>query len=257
MKGDFNFMLIFCDNKILIRNNNFEINFYDDLEFEIINTSKNLPNNWQNLTHWCDVKNLKNLKHDDELIALRDIWHRFGYEIFAKAGGAWQFANWFRSVKICSFCGEELEPGEKDFGRYCKKCGRVFYAPLSPAIIVAIERDGKLLLAHNKSMPEKRFSIIAGFVEPGEKLEDTVVREVREEVSIKVKNIKYFGSQPWPFPNSLMLGFTAEWESGELKPDGNEISEASWYSKKEILEMNIPDGASIARRLIDNFISAN
>ena len=113
------------------------------------------------------------------------------------------------------------------------------------------------MLAHNKAWPNDRVSIIAGFVEPGESLENTVMREIREEVGIKVKNIKYFGSQTWPFPNSLMLGFTAEYESGELHPDGSEIESAGFYTCDEINKMNIPDKASIARKLIDNFIATH
>ena len=241
-------MFVFNDNKILIRDNNINIKNYDG---QIINCSSSLPDNWKNLPEWCDVKNIN---PSDEFIDLREIWHRFGYEIFARVGGAWQFANWFRNVKICSNCGGELIPSVKDYGRICKNCGRIFYAPLSPAVIVAIERDKKLLLAHNALWPNDRHSIIAGFVEPGEKIEQTVEREIMEEVGIKVKNVKYFDSQPWPFPNSLMLGFTAEWESGELKPDGNEIEDADWYTSEEIKEMNIPDSASIARRLIDKFM---
>ena len=132
-----------------------------------------------------------------------------------------------------------------------------FYAPISPAVIIAIERDKKLLLAHNTAWPEDRYSIIAGFVEPGERLEETVKREIREEVSIEVKNIKYFGSQTWPFPNSLMLGFTAEYEKGEIKPDGVEISKAGFYSPDEIKKMNLPNHESIAGKLIENFLETH
>ena len=123
------------------------------------------------------------------------------------------------------------------------------------AVITAVEHQGKLLLAHNTAWNEERYSVIAGFVEPGERLEEAVRREIREEVSISVKNIKYFGSQTWPFPNSLMLGFTAEYDSGEVKPDGVEIAKAGFFSPEEIRKMNIPDEASIARKLIENFLS--
>ncbi len=247
-------MFVFNESKILIRENNINIKDIKNYDGQIINCSENLPNNWKNLPEWCDVKNINS---GDEFIDLREIWHRFGYEIFARVGGAWQFANWFRNVKICSNCGSELTPSVKDYGRICKNCGRTFYAPLSPAVITAIEKDGKLLMAHNASWSNDRYSIIAGFVEPGEKLEQTVEREIIEEVGIKVKNIKYFGSQPWPFPNSLMFGFTAEWLSGEINPDGVEIVKAGWYTKEEIKNLNIPDGASIARRLIDNFVNTH
>lgn len=158
---------------------------------------------------------------------------------------------------MCPCCGGELSPNAHDFGRKCSECGRVYYVPQSPAVIVAVEREESLLLAHNSAWQNDRYSVIAGFVEPGESLEDAVRRELREEVSIEVSNISYFGSQVWPFPNSLMLGFTAEYSSGKIIPDGSEIVRAGWYSPDEIRHMLIPDGASIARRLINNFLDTH
>lgn len=135
----------------------------------------------------------------------------------------------------------------------CPACGEIYYPVISPAIIVAVEREGKLLMGHGVNFPPGRFSVLAGFVEPGENLEDCVKREVYEETKIRVKNIRYFGSQPWPFPRSLMLGFTAEWESGEIEVDGKEVTEAAWFAPDEI-----PDvfrGLSISWKLIENFIN--
>ena len=252
-------MLVFNKDKILVNGNNY--NFDNDYinshsSVEIINDSRKFPECWQVLTKWLDVDSI-NLFPDEKFINLRELYHLGGLEAFTRVAGAWEFANWYRNVKICSFCGGELTPSIHDFGRVCPSCKRIFYAPQSPAVIVAIERENKLLLAHNKAWPNDRVSIIAGFVEPGESLENTVMREIREEVGIKVKNIKYFGSQTWPFPNSLMLGFTAEYESGELHPDGSEIESAGFYTCDEINKMNIPDKASIARKLIDNFIATH
>ena len=133
----------------------------------------------------------------------------------------------------------------------------MYYVPQSPAIIVAVSCDDSLLLAHNSAWQNDRYSVIAGFVEPGESLEDAVKREVHEEVGLDVRDIRYFGSQVWPFPNSLMLGFTAEYLSGEVRPDGEEIAKAGWYTADEIRSMNLPDGASIARRLINNFLDTH
>ena len=252
-------MLIFCKDKILVNGNNYNFNneYIDSHSgIEIINDSRKFPEIWQSLTAWIDSDEI-NLYPDEKLINLRELYHLKGLEAFTIAAGAWEFANWFRNVKICSFCGEKLSPSTKDFGRVCPSCKRVFYAPQSPAVIIAVERENKLLLAHNKAWPSGRVSIIAGFVEPGESLENAVAREICEEVGIKVKNIKYFGSQTWPFPNSLMLGFTAEYESGNLHPDGAEIESAGFYTREEISNMNIPDKASIARKLIDNFIATH
>jgi NAD+ diphosphatase len=113
----------------------------------------------------------------------------------------------------------------------------VNYPRLSPAIIVAVVRGEQILLAHSPRFPEDFYSVLAGFVEPGETLEDCVRREVFEEVGISVKNIRYFGSQPWPFPDSLMLGFTAEYADGEIKEDGVEISHADWFSPDRLPQL--------------------
>lgn len=251
-------MIVFVKNKILVMNNTYDF----DSEYikshhglEIINCSEDLPPNWKSLTSWINVSESFQLMPDEELTGLRDLWHIHGDEVFMTAGSALQFSDWFRNAKVCSHCGGKINPSEHDYGRVCEKCGSVFYAPISPAIIVAVERDDKLLLAHNNAWPDERYSVIAGFVEPGETLEDTVRREIYEEVMIHVDGIKYFASQSWPFPHSLMLGFTAKYSSGEIKPDGNEIGNAGFYSHDEIMHMNIPDKASIARRLIDNFLA--
>ena len=114
-------------------------------------------------------------------------------------------------------------------------------------------KDDKILLAHNRNFTSGVFSLIAGFVESGESLEQAVAREIMEEVSIKVKNIRYYSSQPWPFPNSLMLGFVAEYDSGEVKPDGVELETAGWYSADDLPKL--PDHGSIARKIIDDFIA--
>src|SRR5271157_1821576 len=117
--------------------------------------------------------------------------------------------------------------------RLCEKCGYIAYPRISPAVIVAVVREGKLLLARASRFRTNFYSVLAGFVEPGESAEECLKREVMEETGIKVKNIKYFGSQPWPFPDSLMLAYTAEYVSGEIKVDGREILEAGWYKPGE------------------------
>lgn len=251
-------MLLFYKNKVLIKNKNYDFDpsfVKSQGRFEFLNTSESLPAVWQALTPWADLKEIKNLEQDEELITLRELLLICDEDSMRMTSSAFQFMSWFRNIKFCSRCGGILSPSELDYGRKCDSCGAMFYAPISPAVIIAIERDGKLLLAHNTAWPETRYSIIAGFVEPGERIEDTVRREIREEVSIEVKNLKYWNSQTWPFPNSLMLGFTAEYDSGEVKPDGLEISDAGFFSPEEIRRMNIPDRASIARKLIENFLT--
>ena len=252
-------MLIFTQDKIFVKDRiyDFDAEFISSQKnLKILDSSKNLPAVWQNLPAWIDVEKIE-IKDGEKLLTLREFLHENDDEAMTLISKAWQFRNWFKNIKFCSHCGTILIPSDKDFGRVCESCGMTFYAPISPAVIVAIERDKKLLLAHNTAWPEGRYSIIAGFVEPGERLEETVRREIHEEVSIDVKNIKYFGSQTWPFPNSLMLGFTAEYEKGEIKPDGVEISKAGFYSPDEIIKMNLPNHESIARKLIENFLETH
>ena len=126
------------------------------------------------------------------------------------------------------------------------------YPRLSPAIIVAVINDNRILLAHADRFASGLYSVLAGFVEPGEAFEECVKREVKEEVGIMVKNIRYFGSQPWPFPNSLMVGFTADYDSGKISIDGIEIKDAGWFKANDL--PRIPGKISIARRLIDWFV---
>jgi len=134
--------------------------------------------------------------------------------------------------------------------RACPACKRTTYPPVSPAVMVLVT-DGarRVLLVRKPGFAKGRYSAIAGFVEAGEMLEDTVARETQEEVGVQVKNIRYFGSQPWPFPHSLMIAFTAEYAGGEVRPDGVEIEEARWFDIEEL--PNRPPSISISRRLID------
>lgn len=157
--------------------------------------------------------------------------------------------------RFCGKCGGEMrhhaDPNENAY--VCEKCGYLAYPKICPAIIVLVMKGDKILLQRNSHYGLKNWTLVAGFVDPGENFEDAVRREVAEEASIKVKNIRYFGSQSWPFPSTIMVGFTAEYESGELTPDGEEVIESGWFSKDELPEIPLP--GSIARALIDEFLN--
>ncbi|SDG57955.1 NAD(+) diphosphatase [Desulfosporosinus hippei] len=172
--------------------------------------------------------------------------------LFFLAGKAYQILHWDRTHQYCSQCGAGTENKIDERAKLCPACGRVNYPRISPAIIVAITRDREILLAKGSRFQADFYSVLAGFVEPGETFEECVQREVREEVGLEVKNIRYFGSQPWPFPDSLMVGFTAEYAGGDIKIDENEILNAGWFDVDQLPQ--IPGTRSIAWSLIDWFI---
>lgn len=180
---------------------------------------------------------------------IRQIYDRIEEEWFHLAGRASHILHWSRNNLYCSRCGKPMENSTKERAKKCTGCGLTVYQRISPAIIVAVIKEGKILLARAKRYGATFYSVLAGFVEPGESLEDCVHREIKEEVGIEVKNIRYFGSQPWPFPDSLMIGFTAEHCSGEITIDDKEIVEAGWFKVDNL--PNIPGKISIARQLID------
>ena len=182
----------------------------------------------------------------------RGCWTAVGEEQFFRIGKAFHFMDWQRLHKYCGRCGAVnlFDPGEG--AMTCPACGEMFYPVISPAIIVCVEKEGKILLGHGVNFPAGRYSVLAGFVEPGENLEECVAREVYEESQVRVKNIRYFASQPWPFPRSLMLGFTAEWESGDIHPDTAEVTDVRWFAPEEIPEYY--RGVSISAKLIEDFI---
>jgi NAD+ diphosphatase len=181
---------------------------------------------------------------------LRGLWS-VDERFFVTAGRAKQIVEWDRTHRFCGRDGAETVPGPTPLSKECPRCGLLFYPRLSPAVIVLVRRGDQVLLARSPGFPPGMYSVLAGFVEPGESIEETIEREVREEVGIEVENVRYFGSQPWPFPNSLMLGFTADYAGGELRADPAEIEEAGWYTVDDLPPL--PPKLSIARSMIDEF----
>jgi NAD+ diphosphatase len=167
------------------------------------------------------------------------------------AGRANQLVYWNQTHQYCGGCGRPTEDKNDERAKICPECSLINYPRLSPAVIVAVLKNNQILLGRNKRFKLPFYSVLAGFVEPGETLETCVKREICEEVGIAVKNIRYFGSQPWPFPNSLMIAFVADYADGEIRTDGSEIVDAAWFSKDRLPQ--IPPKISIARQLIDWF----
>ena len=185
----------------------------------------------------------------------RTLFGRLEDELVLIAGLANQLVYWSRNHQYCGKCGSLTENKTDERAKICPKCGLVNYPRLSPAVIVAVIKDNQILLASSPRFNAEFYSVLAGFVEPGETLEECVQREVREEVGIEVRNIRYFGSQPWPFPDSLMVGFTCEYAKGEIEVDQTEILHAAWFEADSLPP--IPGKISIARRLIDWFSEQN
>ena len=182
---------------------------------------------------------------------LRELFGQVDEDVIWVAGRAAQLVHWHRNHGFCGRCGAPTEDHRSERAKCCPVCGLMNHPRVSPAIIVAVVRDRQLLLAHATRFPAKFYSVLAGFVEPGETLEECVRREVFEETGLQVRNIRYFGSQPWPFPDSLMVAFTAEYEAGEIRVNPAEITDAGWFRADRLPE--VPPPISIARRLINWF----
>jgi len=192
-----------------------------------------------------------------QFVGLRPLFNQLPIDYLWLAGRAVQIIDWDRNHPFCSRCATPNEFLSHERAKKCPNCGLITYPRISPAIIVRVDRliDGvpHLLLARNGRWQPGWYSVLAGFVEPGETLEECVHRELFEEVGIRVKNVRYFGSQPWPFPNSLMVAFTAEYVSGDLVLEEAEIEDAGWFTADNL--PNLPSRISIARRLVDDFVS--
>ena len=171
---------------------------------------------------------------------------------FALAGRALQIVDWDRTHQYCGACGTATAARKSERSRECPGCGLVVYPRLAPAVMGLVRRGQELLLARSPRFTKGVYSALAGFVEPGETLEQCLEREVYEEVGIRVRKVRYFASQPWPFPHSLMIAFFADYDSGEIRIDGAEIEDARWFDAENSENLpRLPARISIARRLID------
>jgi NAD+ diphosphatase len=184
---------------------------------------------------------------------LRQVYGRMDEDLFMVAGRAVQIIDWDRTHQFCGRCGIGTRTHPTLRAKECPRCGLLHFPRLAPAIIVLVERGPEMLLARARRFPTAMYSTLAGFVEPGETLEEAVIREVQEESGITVNNIHYFGSQPWPFPHSLMIGFTATYASGQITLNDEENMDVRWFTAHN-LPPHLPGKISIARKLIDWFL---
>lgn len=173
--------------------------------------------------------------------------------IAALAARAVHIMEWDKKTQFCGACGAKTRQRSHERSKECPECSQLFFPKISPAIIVVIEKDDRILMARSPHFPEGIYGLIAGFVEPGESIEEAVVREVYEEVGIFIKDIEYFGSQPWPYPDSLMIGFTANHASGEIRIDNVEIEDAGWFTWDKM--PSVPGTNSISGQLVQHYLS--
>ncbi len=185
---------------------------------------------------------------------LRELYGVLDMEMLGIASRAVQMAEHYRINQYCGICAGKMHYVPEETAMQCAQCAHLSYPRISPAIIVLIYKDDRVLMARGIRAPEGRYGLIAGFVEPGETLEHAVHREVMEEVGVKIKQPEYFGSQPWPFPASLMVGFTAEYEKGDIVIDPVEIKDADWFDIEHL--PGLPGKLSISAALIQDFINS-
>lgn len=191
------------------------------------------------------------LPEDFRVDGLRVAWHALDADEFRVAGTARQKLEWVQNHRFCSRCGAETRPDEVHEAMTCVSCHQLHYPRIAPAVIVLVQRGREALLGRSHRFVDGVYSTLAGFVEPGESLEDCVHREIEEEVGVTVDRLRYFGSQPHPFPHSLMVGFIADWAEGDIRIDTNEIEDARWFDADQLPEL--PHPMSIARALIEDF----
>lgn len=248
------FLFLFHANKILVmqRENRFSIPLSSDISSHHLSwKSIEKFSQYQGMPCYFGEIEEQALSESMELHEVRGLFTKIDEELFRIIAHAFHLMNWDQNSRFCGRCGNETHKHEHQLAKVCSSCESTIFPRISPAVIVAINKGDELLLARAHGW--NFHSLIAGFIEPGETLEEGLRREVREEVGIEIQNIRYCGSQPWPFPDSLMVGFTAEYESGELSLQDDEIAEAGWFTVDRFPKF--PSKISIAGHLIEEFIA--
>lgn len=225
-----------------------DVPFGSAQEFSFVGATGQIIGEWQGQTAWLICKELKH-----NMSSIRPLLTSTDESLFLMAGRAVQLAEFYRSHKFCGYCGHEMHHSTTEWCCLCANCNQRYYPQISPSIIVAIRNKNKILLAkHTRHTADHLFTVLAGFVEVGETMEQAVMREVYEESKIKIKNIRYIASQPWPFPNSMMMAYLADYDEGEIIIDPSELIEADWYHYNQLPK--IPEYGTVARRLIEDTV---
>ena len=186
-----------------------------------------------------------------QMCGLRASFYRLSEALYLKAGKCHELLYWDRNTQFCGVCGASMEM-KTGISKRCTNCGKEVWPQLATAIIVLIHRGEEVLLVHARNFKGDFYGLVAGFVETGENLEEAVRREVMEETGLTIKNIRYFGSQPWPYPCGLMVGFNADYESGAVRLQREELNKGAWFTKDHL--PTIPEKLSIARMILDDWL---
>uniref|UniRef100_A0AB33IUU6 NAD(+) diphosphatase n=1 Tax=Prevotella sp. GTC17254 TaxID=3236794 RepID=A0AB33IUU6_9BACT len=186
------------------------------------------------------------------MCGLRASYYKLSTGLYLKAGKCHELLYWDKNTKFCGVCGAPMHM-HTDISKRCTSCGKEVWPQLATAVIVLIHRGNEVLLVHAKNFKSDFYGLVAGFVETGETLEEAVHREVMEETGIAITNLRYFGSQPWPYPSGLMVGFNADYVSGEIKLQADELSKGAWFTKETL--PTIPEKLSIARMILDDWLA--
>lgn len=186
-----------------------------------------------------------------QMCGLRASFYRLSEALYLKAGKCHELLYWDRNTQFCGVCGASMKM-KTDISKRCTNCGKEVWPQLATAIIVLIHRGEEVLLVHARNFKGDFYGLVAGFVETGENLEEAVRREVMEETGLTIKNIRYFGSQPWPYPCGLMVGFNADYESGAVRLQREELNKGAWFTKDHL--PTIPEKLSIARMILDDWL---
>jgi NAD+ diphosphatase len=249
--NELNYWLLRCENQLLTTIDRSDGNIFPRGRASDFGNPGNalLVGEWQGMH--CYAADLDNIPENisGALMPVRSLFSLAGAEEIYLAGRAIQLLDWQKNHRYCGKCGVPTAIKTGQFAMSCTACGLVVYPRISPAVMVLISRGDELLLARSHRFRPGIYSALAGFVEAGETLEQCVSREVLEEVGITITNLRYFSSQSWPFPDSLMVAFFADYVGGNINPDPAEIEDAKWFSRGALPAL--PEPVSLARQLID------
>ncbi len=237
-----------CGKDIVLHNDGSDLSFADIVALQKTESNVDIVEECESGVCFVRLSSAENLLADYTIMPLRNYFGRCSEEQIIKTSRAKALGEWLHNTRYCSKCGAPLYQHLQLTAQECKQCGTLVFPRIEPCVIVRVNSGNNVLLVRHVQRIQNIYACISGFMEAGETAEQAVRREVREEVGIEVKNIRYFGSQSWPFPSQLMLGFTAEYESGQITLQPDEIAEAKWFDKDNY--PSIPQPGSIAYRLL-------